>query len=447
MMTEINKCSGDNVPAFFIWKTGSFPEYNSYMKKWSAGQLYKVIAFLIAEIICVIGIVSMFTLAAESATRASAASSAAELPTAGVGEVIENYVGATGESSVQLLSTTALGAQLTEVNEYYDPDGSIIGKRIIYNGSGELLIYDKIPGNERVEKGESLATLQGKMEPGTAATMIRESGYWYQIVADGLTGYVKKDVFLTGKEAEENAGRMYKDIAVTTSDETWLMEEPAMDSTILCALPANVTLTLLEAGDEYSRVDVPGLGEAWISNDEASFTTVRKMAVTPEEDAAFRGRIAEGISWGGEIEERLEEEARGRARSYALAQIAPATPDPDDVAALRQAIADYACQFVGVLPYVWGESDLTYGVDCSGFTSAIYREYGYSIPRSSDAQSFGGMSVSMDDLRPGDIIAYEGHVALYISGNTVVHAPGDGTTVSYGDLYMMPIINVVRYIN
>ena len=417
------------------------------MKKWLAGQSNKVIAFLIAEVVSVIGIVSMFALAAGSALHAPAASAAIELPTAGAGAVIDNYVGATGESSVQLLSTTALGAQLTEINDYYDADGNIFGKRIIYNGSGEMLVYDKIPGNERVEKGESLAVLQGKLEPGTAATLIKETGYWYQIVADGLTGYVKKDLFLTGKDAEENAGLMYKDVAVTTSDETWIMDDASGYATIICALPAGLTLNLLEAGDEFSLVYIPGLGEGWVSNDEATLTTVRKTAQTPEEEAAYRGKIAEGIDWGNEIETRLQEEANGRARSYALAQIAPTTPDSDDVAALRQAVADYACQFVGVLPYAWGESDLTYGVDCSGFTSAIYREYGYSIPRSSDAQSYGGMSVSMDDLRPGDIIAYEGHVALYIGGSTVVHAPGDGTTVSYGDLYMMPIINVVRYIN
>lgn len=411
------------------------------------GKQNRVLSFLIAEAVAVIGIVCMFLLAAGSAAKASDLPPSLTLPNAGAGAVIENYIGATGESSTELLSTTALGAQLEEGNEYYDAAGNIMGKRIIYNGSGEMLIYDKIPGNERVEKGESLATLQGKMEPGTAATVIKETGFWYLIVADGLTGYVKKDVFLTGKDAEENAGRMYKDVAVTTSDETWIMDAPAFDATIICALPANVTLTLLEAGDAFSRVEVPGLGEGWVSNDEATFTTMCKSAVTPEEEAAFRGRIAEGIDWGSEIEARLQEEAQGRARSYALAQIAPTTPDSDDIAALRLAIANYAQQFVGVLPYIWGESDLSYGADCSGFTSAIYREYGYSIPRSSDAQAYGGMSVSMDDLRPGDIIAYPGHVAMYIDGTTVVHAPGDGTTVSYGDLYMMPIINVVRYIN
>ena len=205
-------------------------------------------------------------------------------------------------------------------------------------------------------------------------------------------------------------------------------------------------LTLLEAGDEYSRVSVPGLGEGWISNGEAAFTTVRKQAVSVEEEAVLTEKVVAGIDWAADIEARLQEEARGRARSYALSQIEPAAPDSDDIAALRNAIASYAQEFVGILPYIWASSDLTYGVDCSGFTSAIYRAYGIDIPRSSDAQSYGGMSVSMDDLRPGDIIAYPGHVALYIGGTTVVHAPGEGTTVSYGDLYMMEIINVTRYI-
>lgn len=433
------------IPAFFIKKV--FEKKTGLMKKQSARQLHKILAFLIAEAAAVIGIVCMSVLAAGSAAKVSAAPSDLALPAAGVGCVIEDYVGVTGESSIRLLSATALGATWTELNDYYDADGNIIGKRIIYNGSSELLLYDKIPGNERIERGESLAVLQGKMEPGTAATLIKEAGSWYQIVADGLTGYAKKEMFLTGRDAEENAGLMYKDVAVTTSDETWIMDDAYSYATIICALPANVTLTLLEAGDEYSCVDVPGVGAAWVSNNEASYTTVLKTAVTPEEEAAFRGKIAEGVAWGTEIEERLQEEAQRQARSYALSQIAPATPDSADVASLRQAIADYAQQFVGVLPYVWGESDLSVGADCSGFTSAIYREYGYSIPRASDAQAYGGMSVSMDDLRPGDIIAYEGHVALYIGGTTVVHAPGEGTTISYGDLYMMPIINVVRYIN
>ncbi|MBR2842431.1 MAG: hypothetical protein IKF06_04040, partial [Lachnospiraceae bacterium] len=100
---------------------------------------HKVFSLLFAEAAAVIGIVCMFVLAAGNAAKAADETSLA-LPTAGAGAVIENYVGATGESSTELLSTTALGAQLAEVNEYYDATGNIIGKRIIYNGSGDLLI-------------------------------------------------------------------------------------------------------------------------------------------------------------------------------------------------------------------------------------------------------------------------------------------------------------------
>ena len=417
------------------------------MKRFDLTKLNRYHGILFAEVIAILGILCMFLCAAAPARSMLAdTSQVAEVPGAGAGQVIESYVGATKESSTELLSTTALGATLTEYNEFYDAKGSITGKLIIYDGEGRINLYNKIPGNERIEKGESLAIILGRLEPGAAATMIRQSGSWYQVVSEGLTGYVRAEDFRTGEEAEAIESRSYKNVAITTADETWIMDEPAIDGTVICALPQNVMLTLLEAGDEYSRVSVPGLGEGWISNGEAAFTTVRKQAVSVEEEAVLTEKVVAGIDWAADIEARLQEEARGRARSYALSQIEPAAPDSDDIAALRNAIASYAQEFVGILPYIWASSDLTYGVDCSGFTSAIYRAYGIDIPRSSDAQAYGGMSVSMDDLRPGDIIAYPGHVALYIGGTTVVHAPGEGTTVSYGDLYMMEIINVTRYI-
>lgn len=418
------------------------------MKRFDLTKLNKYHGILFAEAIAIVGILCMFLCAAAPARNVLAdKSQVASIPEAGVGHVIDSYVGATKESSTELLSTTALGATLTEYNEFYDAQGGITGKLIVYNGESRINIYDKIPGYERVEKGEALAIIKGRLEPGSVATLIQKTGRWYQIVSDGVTGYVQTEDFRTGKDAEALQDQTYKNVIYTASDETWIMDGPAADSTVICALPQNVMLTILEVGDEYSRVSVPGLGEGWISNSEASFSTVRKQAISVEEEGALTATVVAGIDWAADIEAQLQAEAQGRARSYALAQIAPAEPDSDDVAAFRNAIASYAQEFVGILPYVWASSDLTYGVDCSGFTSAIYRAYGIDIPRSSDAQAYGGMSVSMDDLRPGDIIAYPGHVALYIGGNTVVHAPGDGTTVSYGDLYMMEIINVVRYIN
>lgn len=84
-------------------------------------------------------------------------------------------------------------------------------------------------------------------------------------------------------------------------------------------------------------------------------------------------------------------------------------------------IANYALQFVGN-PYVYGGTSLTNGTDCSGFTQSIYKHFGYSLNRTSSAQMSNGRAVSYSDARPGDLIFYSGHVAMYIGNGQIVHA-------------------------
>lgn len=109
-------------------------------------------------------------------------------------------------------------------------------------------------------------------------------------------------------------------------------------------------------------------------------------------------------------------------------------------------IANYALQFVGN-PYVWGGTDLIKGVDCSGFTMKVMEHFGYSIPHSSAAQINYGtyIGTNVANAAAGDLIIYDGHVAIYLGNNSIVHAsnPKDGIKVSNNASYRK-IVGIVR---
>lgn len=84
-------------------------------------------------------------------------------------------------------------------------------------------------------------------------------------------------------------------------------------------------------------------------------------------------------------------------------------------------VVSYAMQFVGN-PYVWGGNSLTNGVDCSGFVHEVYAHFGISTPRYSQEFKSVGQAVSFDNIQPGDVVVYPGHVAIYAGGGVIVEA-------------------------
>lgn len=97
--------------------------------------------------------------------------------------------------------------------------------------------------------------------------------------------------------------------------------------------------------------------------------------------------------------------------------------------------------FVG-MPYIYGASDPSYGFDCSGLTSYLYKHYaGVSLNRRARDQAYNGYAVSKSDLKPGDILLFYnnytstiGHVGIYIGNDTFVHASTPSTGVIYSNL-------------
>ena len=110
-----------------------------------------------------------------------------------------------------------------------------------------------------------------------------------------------------------------------------------------------------------------------------------------------------------------------------------------------QQIAEYACKYIGN-PYRAGGTSLTDGADCSGFVMSVYQAFGYSLPRSSYAQSSVGKSVSYSEAQPGDIIYYGGHVGIYIGNGQIVHASTERTGIKITSATYRSIITIRRIV-
>jgi cell wall-associated NlpC family hydrolase len=90
------------------------------------------------------------------------------------------------------------------------------------------------------------------------------------------------------------------------------------------------------------------------------------------------------------------------------------------------------------------------GFDCSGLTHAAYAAAGVAIPRTADTQWRAGPVVGAGQpLAPGDLLFYgtagrATHVALYLGGGRVVHAPDVGQLVQVADADMPGYLGATR---
>jgi cell wall-associated NlpC family hydrolase len=127
--------------------------------------------------------------------------------------------------------------------------------------------------------------------------------------------------------------------------------------------------------------------------------------------------------------------ARAAAPAAPAAAAAPSGPAPSANGGAGAAIAEAQRQLGK--PYVWGAAGPD-AFDCSGLTAWAWRAGGVSLPHFSGAQYASTTHISMSAIQPGDLIFYESpdqHVALYVGGGQIIHAPHAGSVVKYDSLY------------
>jgi cell wall-associated NlpC family hydrolase len=91
-----------------------------------------------------------------------------------------------------------------------------------------------------------------------------------------------------------------------------------------------------------------------------------------------------------------------------------------------------AREYLGVRYKLGGTTPRAF--DCSGFTRYVFERYGIALPRTAHEQAGVGIAPFPGDLRPGDLLFFYGgrgaqHIALYVGGDTIIHASSSAKRV------------------
>lgn len=294
----------------------------------------------------------------------------------------------------------------------------------------------------------------GKLYRGCAADILEYlEGDWVKIESGDVKGYIASNYLAIGKEAEsmvEEYATKYITVATQTLN---VREEQSTECSILTQIPEGQEYLVKKEYDEWVEI-LLGTDEetnedftGYVSKEFVQVDVEFKYAISIEEEnrriqeqleaeraeAERKQKLAQEEAERKEAARRKEQQRQQQSSSNNNKKQEEKPSSSEHVPAPSGSgsgseIASYAQKFVGN-PYKWGGESLTRGADCSGFVQAVYADFGYSLPRTSRSQaSSAGRKISVDELKPGDLIFYANssgtvnHVAIYIGDGMIVHA-------------------------
>ena len=337
--------------------------------------------------------------------------------------------------------------------------------------------------------------------------VVEDLGDWVKVVTnDGVYGYVSsafvntETVYSTGETVQEQSEREEAEYAAYVAQQeseyaAYVAQQEAEYAAYLAQSEAEAAAAgYTEAGytdpaaagyaettytdpaatqtASASSSDVDALYQAYLAAQDAAMTPTDEADATAKANAAIDAYNAYLAACGSTqtvaaVEtattadtttaatdttavDNTAAEAAYTETAYTEAAQTEAAPAESTGSGLGSQIANYATQFVGT-PYVYGGSSLTGGADCSGFTMAVYSNFGIGLPHNAAAQSGCGQQVSLSDLQPGDLLFYDngggiGHVAMYIGGGSVVHASNPETGIKISSYNYRTPVSAVRLV-
>lgn len=292
-------------------------------------------------------------------------------------------------------------------------------------------------------KPSTESEIVGKLYRGCAADILEYlDGGWVKIKSGNVNGYIASDYLAIGDAAEDMADEYATKYATVINTATLRVREgQGTDTDTLALIPRGETYVVLKEYEEWAEI-LLGADETgrdltgFASKDYLEIKVEFKYAISIEEEQRIIRAQQEAERAERERLERLAQEEAERKEAARRAAEAKKNQQKNTTetkvvtsatgSKLGIEISTYAQKFVGN-PYKWGGESLTRGADCSGFVQTIYKQFGYSIPRTSREQATYGKKVSVDSMQPGDLIFYASkgrvnHVAMYIGNGMIVHA-------------------------
>lgn len=212
-----------------------------------------------------------------------------------------------------------------------------------------------------------------------------------------------------------------------------------------------------KALDEYVAVKEE-IAQLKVSLEEEQASLEKLQANMTQKQNALDKKIKDKKTEVGNIQNQINEAARQaalKAEEEKKQQTIIWSYNGTGDQSVGNAIVAAARTQLGV-DYVWGGTAPYKGLDCSGLTQYCHKVVGISIPRVSYDQRRAGKAIWVADgnttesygvslAKPGDVICYSGHVAIYIGNSRVIHAPHTGDVVKEATVYLKDILAIRRY--
>jgi len=302
------------------------------------------------------------------------------------------------------------------------------------------------------KKPNTESKVLGKLYRGSAATIVKTKGDWVKIKSGSVEGYIKTEFLAIGKKAEKLVDKYGTKIATVTTTTLKVREETNTDCTVLTLVPLGEEFVVTKEKDEWVKIIVDETTKGFVSREFVDLSVEFEEAISIEEEMEIerQRKEAEEAAAQAAAEERARraaaaaQAAANRTSSSNKSNSSSSSSKKTDTGKVYTGsgtgsdVAAYAQKFIGN-PYSYGGTSLTNGTDCSGFVQSVYKKYGVSLPRTSGSQAGSGKKVSVDNVKPGDVVYYTSggrvnHVAIYIGGGKVVHASDRRTGIKISNM-------------